>query len=999
MNLNTAQLLLRTLLLTLIFSGNLFVFEINQVVAQTTLSPVNDAYIRSGENSGINYGDDTELRIKATDNANNNRKTILQFDLSEIDVVSQAVLRLYVSQTKTVDISVYAITDDWNESTVTWDSIPTESSSIATSSVSNEGVYCEWDVSDLVAAEAEGDKFISFLLADADMNATTVVFNSKEASSNTPQLVITGETESYTSIPVTEDAKVYYWGTSKYLNNYGNEDDLAVKHHTTVKYCIDSYLKFDISSITEARKKVLLQLYVDSLSRTTSVSLYKIDANDDWSESTISGDDKPVASQRIGVYPISGIEETTFDISEAFNEALANNQDEFTLVVKENEGAYVGFSSKDASGNPPQLLIGEETTTYSEPTVYTGTYYIDNELGDDSNDGSSEDTPWQNISKLQDITFGAGTIIKLKRGCVWEQQQLFFNGSGADSNPITIEAYGTGDKPALNGGGAVNYVIQLFNQEYIEISNLYISNEGSEKGGILKGISVIADNFGELNHLHFTNIDFADITGTDGEGSGVYDNSDDSKQAGGLLFHIRGDDVQTYFDDVLVDQCSFLNCSNTGTSNTSHWTSLNFDSDWDDNGEGTSSSDYVHNFVPSKNMVFSRNRFENIYAQGIIIRTAEDPIMEYNLFYYCSIGEGSNNACFNSKTTGAIWRYNESCFTQWQTGQGDGAGIDSDIRTKNTLIEYNYCHDNEYGGVITTGGRFSTSFNDSTIIRYNVLANNGHNSVRLCNNNTNAIIFNNLVYYDMADTNRLVFQHLHGDTPSGPTDTRVTNNIFYAEQNNGRFIADVDWTDSRVERCNYSNNLYYGIVADDQYPDDDNKVVADPLFSDDYLPDSDIGGYVLLDDDGIPTGELSPAFLNMFNLQEESPAIDAGDVNEYTFIPEFDFKNDNSVSGSAIDIGPFEYVQSDDVTGIIDTENNAWISIYPNPANSYVVLNSSATLEQVTISSLQGKKIKEYDNISRYRLTIQLDGLHAGVYIVKAISSNGLLQMVKLIVE
>jgi hypothetical protein len=991
---NVIRAKVRTIGLIMVMLGSLSLAD-----SQTTLPPTYDSYIQGGDNSGTNFGDNEDIRIKGSDNLNFCRKGLLQFDLSSISEVNTATLRLYANVANSYTLTAFATTDDWDESSVTWDSAPAEGSAIASTAISAEGVYYEWDVTSYIKEQLSADGKASIYLIDPNLLKENVDFNSKEMGLNPPELVITTQTINYSSIPAIADAYTFYWGKKKHIANYGSETRLQIQYDNNVESTMDAYVKFDIGSFTEPLKDVFLQLYVDSLERGTRISIYNLSKDQAWNESTISGYNNPPDDGRIGLYTISGTGLNRFDISEFFNKAVSEDWNYLTLVLKESEGGFVSFYSKEAGDNNPQLIYGDETSTYTPPDTYSGTFYIDSENGNDDNSGTSEDQAWKNINTLEHLTFEPGASILLKRGSIWNKQTLSFKGSGTVSAPILIDAYGSGNKPSLRGDGAVYDVIQIFNQEYIEIANLDIQNEGPSMDNLRRGIYILADNYGAMQHLHFTGIDFSNINGSDGTVKGIYGNTDDEKRSGGILMEVRGDDVKTYYDGILIDQCYFFNVSNTGFANSSHWSTLNINSDWNDNTiPGTSNSHYVHNFVPSKNIVIRRSRFENIMSQGLIIRTAEDPVMEYNLFYYCSLGDGSDNACFNSKTTGAVWRYNESCYTQWLSGQGDGAGIDSDIRTINTLIEYNYCHHNEYGGVITTGGRFSTSFNDNTIIRYNILANNGHNSIRLCNRNTNAKVHNNLIYYDNAsEMNRLVFQHLHNDTDTGPTDTYMSNNIFYTTNNNGRFLADVAWTDPRVERCHYSNNVYYGIDPLDQYPDDANKVTADPLFKDGTIPTEEIGGYVLLNEDGIPTGEINPDFLDGFKLSENSQAIDAGIDNPYVVLPDIDFGQKTIPLGAGIDIGPFEFDASSgtDVVHFGASE----IKVYPNPAQDMITVSGINTIEKISICSVGGREVLSLNRIQSKEKIVGTDNLPQGIYLIKVTDNTGTTSVTKLFVN
>lgn len=970
------------------------------IYSQTVLLPSNDTYIRGGTYADNNYGAADELVVKIGDNESYMRKALLQFDLSSLSNVQQAILRLYANSAKTTTLNAYLLSDDWEEASVTWNTLPAIGSSILSADFESEGMYYEFDLTNIVTTEFEGDETLSIIFTDDAASNTTISFNSKEADSYLPQLVVLEtDYDDFTSIPVSDDAKIFYWGSSKHTKNYGSDTDLSISYNGSVsKFCADSYLKFDISGETELKDTVLLKLYTAEFSRASSISIFGLATDESWSESTITGYDKPLATERIGIYVVNGLGRVTFDVADYYNKAITNNWQSLTLVIKENEGASISFNSDEAGENTPELLLGQVAGTYSGTTVSSGTFYIDAVNGNDNNSGTSETEPWQNLTMLSGMTLAPGSTIKLKSDSEWNRQQINFKGSGESGNPIRIEAYGTGERPKLNGGGISNGVILLFNQEYIEITGLEITNLGAKMDSLRRGIYILADNYGVVNHIEITDMYFTDINGTDGYVDGVYGNDDDEKRSGGIFMEIRGDDVHTYFDGVLIERCYFYYCSNNGFGNTSHWSVLSFDSDWDDNTvPGTSNDHYVHNFVPSKNMVFRRNRFEQTLSQGMIIRTAEDPLMEYNLFYFNSTSEGSDNACFNSKTTGAIWRYNESCYTQYTEGQGDGAGIDSDIRTKNTLIEYNYCHNNGYGGVIATGGRFETSFNDSTIIRYNILANNNHNSIRLCNQNTNALIFNNLVYYDdEVIGNRTIFQHLHSDTPLGPTDTYVTNNIFYNKHGNGHFTADVDWSDERVERCNYSNNLIYGLYEGDEYPDDENMITEDPLFVLDTLPEQEIGGYVLLDENGIPTGEINYSFLTGFRPQSTSPVIDMGVITENAPLPEFDFEfRTIETADEVVNMGPYEYDSTIVIIGLDSEIEKGFAQVYPNPAIEYLNLSSpDYTISKVTIINSTGQVVMTEQLSSKTHL-VNVESLTNGIYFIQLESEETIIQTTK----
>jgi hypothetical protein len=82
------------------------------------------------------------------------------------------------------------------------------------------------------------------------------------------------------------------------------------------------------------------------------------------------------------------------------------------------------------------------------------TYYFSTINGSDSNTGTSVNSPWESLSKMQSTinNLKAGDILYLERGSVWYMTDLnFLNLSGTSTKPIRIKAYGTGNMPVLSG--------------------------------------------------------------------------------------------------------------------------------------------------------------------------------------------------------------------------------------------------------------------------------------------------------------------------------------------------------------------------------------------------------------------------------------------------------------------------------------------------------------------------------------------------------------------
>jgi hypothetical protein len=98
------------------------------------------------------------------------------------------------------------------------------------------------------------------------------------------------------------------------------------------------------------------------------------------------------------------------------------------------------------------LLATAAITSLLTTTVNATDYYVDALSGLDANSGLSPNSAWRSISKVNSVDFHNGDTIKLKRGQVWnETLRLSATIRGDGASGITIEDYGSGALPFLNG--------------------------------------------------------------------------------------------------------------------------------------------------------------------------------------------------------------------------------------------------------------------------------------------------------------------------------------------------------------------------------------------------------------------------------------------------------------------------------------------------------------------------------------------------------------------
>ena len=114
-------------------------------------------------------------------------------------------------------------------------------------------------------------------------------------------------------------------------------------------------------------------------------------------------------------------------------------------------------------------------------------YHLDSVKGRDEADGLGLATAWRSLAKVNATVFRSGDRLLLKCGGKWTGQ-LHPLGSGRPRDPIILDSYGEGPKPAIHGGGIASGAVLLENQQHWSIRNLEVTNEGSpaaKKTGIL----------------------------------------------------------------------------------------------------------------------------------------------------------------------------------------------------------------------------------------------------------------------------------------------------------------------------------------------------------------------------------------------------------------------------------------------------------------------------------------------------------------------------------
>ena len=585
-------------------------------------------------------------------------------------------------------------------------------------------------------------------------------------------------------------------------------------------------------------------------------------------------------------------------------------------------------------------------------------YYVDAANGDDSNDGLSPETAWKSLTKASSVLWtegeNAGGSILLKAGSVWNGEQLSVkNAKGSEANPIVIGSYGEGAKPVINGQGAKwasststkeeLAAVHIKNCENIVVENLEITNwdetatPGSgwtygQSSKLLSGLVVENRDAGELSNVVIRNNEIHDVNGKMAGGA--------DKGAGGLIVLVTGDGanhsgkVESWYNGLTIEGNEVYKVCHEAIYMESVWASRTLVG-------GTSSDTGYQNagngkWIGSSDVVIENNYVHDVAGDGIVPINTTDALVQYNLIDNAADTNWDYSANVNHA---ALWtwdsdnvtfRYNEASNSSKDSageamlpGTNDSMAFDFDYGVQNCLYEYNYSHDNYGGFLMLCPGPGATVNN---IARYNLSINDGRYDgapmIRVGGGKygSNGVqVYNNTMYWEGNGGYTAALAPASDWEGSVVTDVSIFNNIFYGPATNGSV--------KQSEGVSYYNNLVYSSdgSAQEVYrnaADDANAVYENPMFAD--VTDITAGSWT--------DGETTLGTADGFQLQEGSPAIDAGAehpeapasapsavedelVPNETKKPAYDYYG-NALADGKNDIGANEYAEAADKSGL-----------------------------------------------------------------------------------
>lgn len=419
------------------------------------------------------------------------------------------------------------------------------------------------------------------------------------------------------------------------------------------------------------------------------------------------------------------------------------NVSDFRLLAESGANFRNQFSSR--------ISNSKYTSTLTTPPQGPATYYV-SQTGNDNNSGTSTQSPWQSLNKVNSINFQAGDQILFQGGQTFNGT-LYLDASdtGTAANPIIISSYGTG-RATINSGTSNG--TWIYNTSGFKINNInFVGSGPTTNTG--SGIQIRTDlpNNVKLPYVYIDNV----------EVSGYRD-------AG---ISISGGNGKSGYSDVRITNCVVRDNGNAG---------LEIFGVFNINSTAYAhSSVYIGYCKAYNNSGFAGTQYHS--GNGIVIADIEGGTIEHSIAY----NNGGNNTAVGGPigiwawdSNNLIIQYNES-HNNKTNSTADGGGFDLDGGMTNSILQYNYAHDNEgpgFGFAQYTGAR---PFSNNTI-RYNISQNDGKKNntggIGLWNGGSgisNSHIYNNTVF---------VTPTAGSPTPQGilfmtpTTNVSIRNNIF-----------------------------------------------------------------------------------------------------------------------------------------------------------------------------------------------------------------------------
>ncbi|MFD1720856.1 right-handed parallel beta-helix repeat-containing protein [Amnibacterium endophyticum] len=382
------------------------------------------------------------------------------------------------------------------------------------------------------------------------------------------------------------------------------------------------------------------------------------------------------------------------------------------------------------------------TAASAASSAKTGTTYRVDCSQRKTGDGRSR--PFNSLSAVnRHASFGPGDRILVRRGttCTGRLQP---RGSGTSARKIVLGAFGRGAKPILRGDGTPSNTatLTLKNVHDWTVQDLHVTNAGkaSSTGAYRSAVLLLNDNVGTLPGMTVQRLTVDHVV------SNLASKGADSREFGGIIAKTWGH-LGGGYDGLKILHNQVTGVGRSGIVVANHTAEPRA---WDDR------------------VRIAYNAVRAVKGDSIILRGSRDSRIDHNLsvngsnMFPCTRCGGispdtANAGIWPAESQRTRIDHNE-VYGEHALG-GDGEGIDVDRSAVDTVVEYNYLHDNQGGGILFCGSLRTTA-------RFNILQNNQRSAFAFIGSipAKDTRIYNNTVYNSRKSGAKIVryFNGAHG---------------------------------------------------------------------------------------------------------------------------------------------------------------------------------------------------------------------------------------------
>lgn len=435
-------------------------------------------------------------------------------------------------------------------------------------------------------------------------------------------------------------------------------------------------------------------------------------------------------------------------------------------------GAVTAEAAPTASATAAPTATAALTPSPTAPPVPT-TYYVDCSRKA-KGDGLSMATAWNSLGAVaRHGAFKPGEKLLLRRGTTCKGR-LAPTGSGTRAKPILLGAYRRpGDsasrpKPTIAGGGTpkLTGAVQLTDVEHWTVQDLHITNRGRSQNARVYRSGLLVLNQGvakrRLSGIVVQRLTIDHVWSNPG-GRGA-------RSYGGisvLSFPRQG--FKSGYDDVRILRNRIDGTRTAGVGRS---------------GIIVSNAHYPKEYDSRVRIAYNSVRW--VRGDSIVLVGVKGGRIDHNVsawganFGTCPKSLRCGRIGGPSTASAAIWPLSSRDIVIERNevygehaAAGDGEAFDIDRSTRNVVLQYNYAHDNQGGGVMFCGAKDAS-------VRFNILQNNAKAAITFtCAQKVNDIrIYNNTIYQKRSVVASAVVRTLRG---FGGTGIRFLNNIVYTQ--------------------------------------------------------------------------------------------------------------------------------------------------------------------------------------------------------------------------